>query len=72
MIDGGKEKGRQNSPIALARAALLGFVGVHIDVARLGEVAGKMLVRVSGPVGETSVVAVSVLVGASHCSAVST
>lgn len=67
----GPARDRRDLPVALATTVLLGLVGVFVDMARLGEVARKVLVRVSGAIGQASMVAVSVLVGASHCSKIS-
>ncbi|KAF2142574.1 uncharacterized protein K452DRAFT_20974 [Aplosporella prunicola CBS 121167] len=53
-------------PVALSAAILLGLLGVSVGEAGLGEELGKMLGLGSGTVGDTDVVAIVVLVRASH------
>lgn len=54
------------APIALSSTVLLDFGRVCVGVTGFGEVAGKMLLFVSGTVGQTGVVTVVELVRASH------
>jgi hypothetical protein len=55
-----------SSPVAFASTVLLGLLGISIDEARLGEVAGEMLLGSGGSISETSVVTVILLMGAGH------
>ena len=55
-----------NLPIALSASVLLDLSWICVRVSVFGEVAGEMLVLVSRAVGETSMVTVRELVGASH------
>ncbi len=57
---------RLSVPVAFASAILLCFLGVSIDEARFGEVAGQMLLGSGGAISETSVVTIILLVGAGH------
>jgi len=57
-----------STPVAFAVAILLCLVRICVDVTVLREEARKVLLWGSGAVGKPSVVTVSVLVGASHCS----
>jgi hypothetical protein len=54
-------------PIALPTTVLLDLCRVGIGMARFGEVSREMLLLLCGTIGKTGVVAVSVLVGSSHC-----
>ena len=58
--------GRLLLPIALSPSLLLHFLGVGIDVTALGKITGQMLNVVGGPISETGMVTVILLVGASH------
>lgn len=53
-------------PIALAAAALLGLGRVSVGMAGLAKVLGEAGFALSSAIGNASVVAVSVLVRASH------
>jgi hypothetical protein len=55
-------------PIAFAAAVLLGLIRIGVAMASFGEEPRKVLFSCSGAVGKARVVAVRVLVGASHCS----
>jgi len=55
-----------SAPIALSTTTLLESRRISIGVSRLGEVARKPRLPLSTAIGNTSVVAVSELVGASH------
>jgi hypothetical protein len=63
----GYRTGLRDSPIALAAAVLLDLVRVGVGVTSFGKEARQVLFSCSCTVGKASVVAVSVLVGASHC-----
>jgi len=54
------------APIALSTAILLGLAWVFSGVARLGEVARKMLLSLGGAVSQAGMVTVSEFVGSSH------
>ena len=54
-------------PISFPSAFLLHLLRVHIDMARLRKVAWEMLSGSSSSVGESDVITVILLVGASHC-----
>jgi len=55
-----------SSPVAFASTVLLGLLGISIDEARLGEVAGEMLLGSGASISETSVVTIILLMGAGH------
>lgn len=57
---------RQNVPVALATALLLGVGRRLAGVSGLAEVLGEMLFRQGGAVGEANVVTVSGFVATSH------
>lgn len=57
----------EDSPVAFAAALLLGRGWVDALVAGLAEVAGEMLLRGGGAIGEADVVTIGNLVCASHC-----
>jgi hypothetical protein len=54
-------------PVTLSSTIFLRFLGISIDEARLGEVAGEMLLWSGSTISETSVVTVILLMGAGHC-----
>ena len=60
--------GRENLPAALASTVLFGLLGVGVDMARLGEVAGEVLDRQGSTVSEAGVVTIIVFVRLSHYS----
>jgi hypothetical protein len=62
-----KEKSQENLPTALAGAVLLGLLGVGVDMAGLGEVAGEMLGGQGGAVSKAGMVTIIVLVRLAHC-----
>lgn len=53
-------------PIALAAPFFLHFLRIGVDVTRLGEVAREVLLGRSTTVGESDMITVVKLVGASH------
>jgi hypothetical protein len=53
-------------PVTLSSTIFLRFLGISIDRARLGEVAGEMLLGSGGTISKTSVVTVILLMGAGH------
>lgn len=55
-----------SAPIASARAVLLHLLGIHVEMAMLGEEARKMLSWGGSALGKTLVVTIVGLVGASH------
>ena len=57
---------QQEIPIALSATFFLRLLGIRINVARLGKVAGEMLLWQSGAVGKASVVTIVVFLSASH------
>ena len=57
---------RLSVPVAFASTVFLGFLRIGIDEARLGEVAGEMLLGSGGTISKTSVVTVILLMGAGH------
>lgn len=61
----------QDLPVALAAASLLCLGWVGIGMAGFGKVLGKSRFTLSSAIGNAGVVAVSELVGASHCIMVS-
>ena len=54
------------SPIALARAALLGALGVGLEDAAFGKVAREVLLREGSAIGQADVVAVVSFVRTGH------
>lgn len=60
-------EGEWSLPVAFAAALLLGFGWTGAGEARLAEVAGEVLLRAGGAIGEADVVTVGDLVGAGHC-----
>ena len=59
-----------NLPIAPTTAILLGLRRVGVGVTGFGEESRKMLLGFSATIGKSGVVAVSELVGSSHCNVV--
>jgi len=57
---------KEDLPVGFPSTVFLGFLRVSVNVARLGEVARKMLVSVGSAVSEAVVVSVVVFVGAGH------
>jgi hypothetical protein len=65
---GGKGGIREEGlPATLAGTILLGLLGIGVNVAGLGEVAGEVLGGEGGAISEAGVVAVIVLVRLAHC-----
>ena len=56
----------EDLPVAFATAFFLGLLGIRVDVARLGEVAGEVLLWGGGAIGKAGVVTIVVFLGASH------
>jgi hypothetical protein len=54
-------------PIAFSAAVLLCLMRIFTSMAGFGEVAREMLLRLGGAISKTSVVTISELVRASHC-----
>jgi hypothetical protein len=57
---------RISSPVAFASTVLLSLLGISIDEAMFGEIAGEMLLGSGSTISETSVVTVILLMGAGH------
>jgi hypothetical protein len=53
-------------PVAFAAAFLLNLLWIHVKVTGFGKVAGQVFFRRRGAISEAAMVAVVVLLGASH------